>query len=40
MEEIDVKSLVNIVEIHVITARALADIFHAEIHIGDLSRAF
>ena len=40
MEEIDVKSLVNIVEIDVITARALADIFHAEIHIGDLSRAF
>ena len=40
MEEIDVKSLVNVVEIHVITARALANIFHTEIDIGDVSRAF
>lgn len=40
MEEIDVKSLVNVVEIHVITARALANILHTEIHIGDVSRAF
>ena len=40
MEEIDVESLVNIVKIQVITAGTLANIFHTEIDIGDVSRAF